>query len=758
MVNPKLKESYRVEIIENEGVVLISEHEYFWMKGKPFFAVVPHLTGENNIDKILDLLEDELSMPEIFFVIESLKAQGHLVEFQNGMSKSVESFWNALSIETNDVLKQLTTKKVGIKTFGNINEPKEIRTILKDSGIVLVEEDEVASFYLVLTDDYDRNELANWNKKMMESKTPWLLMKPIGVVPWIGPIFNGNEECACWGCLIQRIRANRQMETYIQNMKNTTDPIVTSFSSFPSSVNIALNVASLEIAKFLVSPSENKLFNTLISLDTKSLEMEKHVIIKRPQCKDCGDEEMYRRDREPSQLIINSSPKIYRNDGGHRTTLPDVLFEKYKRHISPITGVVSSLKRLDKFGESSVIYTYGAGHNFAMMNHKGMYFMLKNLRGRSGGKGMTDMQAKLSGMCEAIERYSGVFRGDEPCIMATYDELGSKAIHPYSYLLFSEYQYTNRNQWNEEHNSDYHMVPKVFIENRKIEWTAFTELGTGEIKYIPTGYCYFGHPDIVDYFDTACDANGNAAGNTLEEAIVQGFLELVERDSVAIWWYNRIKRQEIDIDSYNIGYLTELKEYFKTIHRDLIAIDITSDTGIYTFVAISKRTDKEVEDIVLGFGAHLDPKIALLRAITEVNQFMPCVSNEDVNGETQYWFEDPEAIKWWKTATFENQPYLVPDPKLPKLKCSDFKDLSSDDLKDDMDICVKAVADLGMKTYVLDQTRPDIGLSIVKVVVPGMRHFWKRFGKGRLYDVPVKMGWRTEPCAEENLNPIGIFF
>jgi ribosomal protein S12 methylthiotransferase accessory factor len=39
------------------------------------------------------------------------------------------------------------------------------------------------------------------------------------------------------------------------------------------------------------------------------------------------------------------------------------------------------------------------------------------------------------------------------------------------------------------------------------------------------------------------DSNGNAAGNTLEEAtILQGFVELIERDSVALWWYNRLRR------------------------------------------------------------------------------------------------------------------------------------------------------------------------------------------------------------------------
>jgi ribosomal protein S12 methylthiotransferase accessory factor len=62
-----------------------------------------------------------------------------------------------------------------------------------------------------------------------------------------------------------------------------------------------------------------------------------------------------------------------------------------------------------------------------------------------------------------------------------------------------------------------------------------------------------------------------------------------------------------------------------------------------------------------------------------------------------------------------------------------------------------------MEMLVLDQTRADVGMPVVKVVVPGLRHFWARFAPGRLYDVPVTMGWLREPLREEDLNPIPIF-
>ena len=48
-------------------------------------------------------------------------------------------------------------------------------------------------------------------------------------------------------------------------------------------------------------------------------------------------------------------------------------------------------------------------------------------------------------------------------------------------------------------------------------------------------------------------------------------------------------------------------------------------------------------------------------------------------------------------------------------------------------------------------------MPVAKVIVPGLRHFWKRFAPGRLYDVPVALGWLSEPRPEADLNPVPMF-
>ena len=58
------------------------------------------------------------------------------------------------------------------------------------------------------------------------------------------------------------------------------------------------------------------------------------------------------------------------------------------------------------YGDShdGLVHTYSAGHNFAMISND-VAMLRRNLRGQSGGKGKSELQAKVSALCEGIERY-----------------------------------------------------------------------------------------------------------------------------------------------------------------------------------------------------------------------------------------------------------------------------------------------------------------------------------------------------------------
>jgi ribosomal protein S12 methylthiotransferase accessory factor len=205
---------------------------------------------------------------------------------------------------------------------------------------------------------------------------------------------------------------------------------------------------------------------------------------------------------------------------------------------------------------------------------------------------------------------------------------------------------------------------------------------------------------------------------------------------------------EVDIGSFDDSYFNQLIEYYKTINRSLYVIDLTFDLKTPCFAAIS--CDNDGKKPLLGFGAHTDVKIALERALIELNQFLPILYDGRYS-------KDPAISSWLDTATIDNQPYLIPLAGARKTY-SDYITTCKPTIIDSIKYCQQRLRDEGMDVYFLNMTKPDIGLPVAKVIVPGMRHFWKRLGPGRLYEVPVKMKILKERKCEEELNPISVFF
>ena len=283
-------------------------------------------------------------------------------------------------------------------------------------------------------------------------------------------------------------------------------------------------------------------------------------------------------------------------------------------------------------------------------------------------------------------------------------------------------------------------MPEPFREDVEIEWTPLWSLSAEEPRYLPTSFCYYGYRSPDPLFARA-DSNGCAAGSVLEEAVLQGILELIERDAVALWWYNRLRRRAVDLDSVDDAYVSGLIRQYGELRRELWVLDITSDFGVPTFAAISRRVDKEEEDIIYGFGAHLDPGVALARALTELNQSLEAVPTATGPEPSRTYRGSQDAVRWWRTVRTADAGYLTPDLEAGPRRLHDFKNLASDDLQQDILTCRALAQTRGIEILVLDQTRPDVGFPVVRVVAPGLRHFWARFGPGRLYDVPLREGW-----------------
>ena len=377
----------------------------------------------------------------------------------------------------------------------------------------------------------------------------------------------------------------------------------------------------------------------------------------------------------------------------------------------------------------------------------------------SAGKGVTAAQAKASAVCEALERHCGVWRGDEPARRAAFADLPD-AIHPDRLQGFSAAQFATRHALDPT-DALVTRVPEPFDVHAPLLWAEARSLVNGRQCAIPAAWAYYAVPDAAGQSVVVCCSNGCAAGNTRDEAVLQGLLELVERDAVAMWWYHRLCRPAIDLDGVSHPTLDAVRRACTWLDRDLWALDLTHDLGVPVVVALSRRRSEDVggpEHIVFGFGAHLDPAIALLRALSELVQALPHDGlmprrRGDVPGLPDW---GHCATRWLTTATADAEPYLRPGPQ-PWTRVPSHPVVPDQPIGDIADALVRRVADAVGDVLVVDQTRPDVPLDVVKVVAPGLQHFWPRFAPGRLYDVPVALGWTPTPTPEAALNPWPMF-
>lgn len=749
--NPRLKYHYRAEFLDHENVLLQSEKENILLCGYLYNLIISkiHKTGIS-VEELVKQLADQVTVIEIVGALHVLEEKGYITEACPTLSDENCAYWNSLGIEPMLLTTILEKTAVSVKCLGAVTDNALLHAFdslgisTSDNGVIDV----------VITDDYDREELQRINQEALAAKHPWMLMKPVGEELWIGPIFV-SQQTGCWECLVQRLRYNRQAYNIYMSKENSRPTMA--LARIAESSRTAAGIAALEVLKWLYFGKNEALEGKIFSIHAQSLTSCSHVLVKRPQCPVCGNPDASHPSLEPMVLRKNLSycPVTL---GGYREVPPEVTTEKYVRHVSHITGVVQKLIPYYRIADTPV-HNYFSGQMVILQKMSPSSQFQPTFRSGCGGKGKTPSQAKAGALCEALERYSAMSQGDERTICASFAELGQKAIHPNLCMNYSENQYQQREQINRSCYRVYDMIPQPFDEMASVEWVTLYSLTELQYKYLPKNLCYLEVPvkDMCNSYYYP-DSNGIAAGNSIEEAILQGFLELVERDSVALWWYNMLRKPAVDLLSFHDAYFYQLTEYFDSLNRCVYVLDLTSDLQIPAFGAVSYRLDDRKQEIVFGFGAHVDAKIAIERALLELNQILAGIktlSTSTLEGKLS--IQDQSFRTWLDTATIEDHPYLVPQENMPAKIAADYPQVCNPNVYDSIMFCLDTAAKNGLETLVLNMTRPDIGLPVVRVLVPGLRHFWKRLAPGRLYTVPVQMGWLEQPLLEEELNSVGLF-
>jgi ribosomal protein S12 methylthiotransferase accessory factor len=559
----------------------------------------------------------------------------------------------------------------------------------------------------------------------------WIPAKLTGTIAWIGPTFVGDQCELRWQALSQRLRDNHPLETALLATTGTLPLPPLLLDDRLTHPSLALLTS--ETLAAITFKEKAPLSGVCLTLDGYSLETTHH--------------RLYTPLREPDHTPIFELEReqyTFETDTGYRICSPTETLARLEPLIGPITGIIP---RVDSVGHTLGSPVFGAVQTFPGNDS----VFVSTVAGPSlsaGGKGSTSEQARVSCLGEAVERYSAGFRGTETLQSGTLAHLDEPGIPLNALLLFSKTQYQNRDELNLSRGA-FHYIPPPLAPDVTIDWTKAWSLQSRSCFYVPTAFCYFNYFAPLDTRAFCfADSNGCASGNTKAEAILAALCELIERDACAIWWYNRLPRPRSDPSMSTIPFVRHAPSRHAQLGRMLTLIDLTSDIGVPVTCAVSATLDGHA--ICFGLGCHLDGNIAAARAVAEVDQFL--ASTHSINSVSSSHSGNFELANWLRDASLADHSYLLPIGMPEPLA-----DVSTRSILGDIEYSLTRLKEIEIDALAVDLTRSEVGFPVVRVITPGLRHFWQRLGPGRLYDVPIKMGWLRTRRLEHEMNPVPFF-
>ncbi len=370
--------------------------------------------------------------------------------------------------------------------------------------------------------------------------------------------------------------------------------------------------------------------------------------------------------------------------GTHRACLPEQTLARV-RPLLPAMGItrIADITGLDRVGIPTVLVCRPNSRSVAI----------------ALGKGADLAAAKASGVMEAAETFHAETI-DLPLRYASRADLGAR-----------------------HRLADVDRLPRVgpegLAENRPILWIEGIDAMDGGGRWLPlevvgTDYTLPQPPGSGVFQATT---NGLASGNTLDEARLHAACELIERDAGALWHrggHPARRRSRLDLRSVDDALALDLLERFARAGVEVGVWETTTDIGVASFIALAAgRMDGA--DPEIGAGCHPARGVALCRALTEAAQarvgfisgarddLLPSLyapaARQRRAGQARAWLAEDHFPR-----SFDQAP-----------------DLAGATAAEDLALVLDRLRRSGLgEAVVVDLTRPEFGIPVVRIVVPGL--------------------------------------
>lgn len=365
--------------------------------------------------------------------------------------------------------------------------------------------------------------------------------------------------------------------------------------------------------------------------------------------------------------------RIAMRAGTYRTATAEQTWDR----VAPMLGRfgitrVADITRLDEIGLPVHVAYRPTGRTLAV----------------SIGTGATSVQSRVSAVMESIEAWH-----------AENPRLGIAQRSPASGL---DLPYDVRCLPREERS--------LLTREVVLDWVQGRGLLTGAPYLVPYDTIYLDYSPRRSWAHVLFrpSSNGLASGNTKSEATLHALFELIERDCIT--GYTGPDAPEFDRVDPGTAAAAETRAVVAALRRAgcrMEVVDIANGIGLPCYAATIWSA--AVPLVCGGFGCHLDPDIAVGRALTEAAQSRLCAvsgARDDIDG-TSYGVAPPIAE--------------VDVGRQPVRRMDVDRDADIDEL---VRRCAQRLLDhTGVEPFVVDLTHDDVGIPVSKVFAPGLALF-----------------------------------
>lgn len=323
----------------------------------------------------------------------------------------------------------------------------------------------------------------------------------------------------------------------------------------------------------------------------------------------------------------------------------------------------------------------------------------------AAGKGLSEAIARISGFMESLELYCA-------------EECSFPILHLSYRQLLDQYSTIPLASLNLRKASHFHPDrPERWV----LGWDLFKQVEVAAPLVSVTMNPHLITQDPMELISFSRGSNGLASGNHFLEALASGIYEVIERDAITCHLYAAQTSPYfppcVRLDTIIYPSVQTTVDQLEKKGIKLFLFDCTLDTQVPVFMAMIYDLWTCHMGIFHGYGAHLDPEVAMIRAITEAVQCRTVLiaGTRDDTFSTHFQAQKKfDSLRQQRTyETF-----------VPTIDASLYTSQASSTFEDDIHLLMHQLKHVGISQLIVhDLTHHELEIPVLRVIIPGLEGY-----------------------------------